>query len=329
VGVGAVDDVRRPEGSRVATVLLVVLPLLCVSPLLAWVAGLGAFSTWAVLLGIPAVLVTAGLGWRECRRRPVGRLGVAVTAGFFGGLLGTVGYDLFRVPFLAFGLRLLAPIDSYGVLMLDARASNGLTGLAGWSFHFANGICFGIAFAVVALGRRWWWALVWAMVLETATVVTPFAETYGLRGREDLILIAYLAHVPYGVVLGLLVEHGEATYRRVHEVTKWPIAATLGVLAGVLLLWLRPLPPYGTDASTEIVDGRLSPAWLRVAPGGCASIRNTDEKPYVLRGADGQPLVRAGQVRIVCFSDEGVHRVRTSERAFSGGFVIVDPEPSP
>ena len=74
--------------------------------------------------------------------------------------MGTIGYDLFRLPFVASGLRVLAPIDSYGVLLLDAHTSSPLSGFAGWVYHFSNGIGFGIAYAAVALGRRrWYWAV--------------------------------------------------------------------------------------------------------------------------------------------------------------------------
>lgn len=59
-------------------------------------------------------------------------------------LLGPIGYDVFRVPFEVLGgLRLLAPIDSDGVLLLDAARRPRPRVWPGWSFHFANGIGFG------------------------------------------------------------------------------------------------------------------------------------------------------------------------------------------
>jgi hypothetical protein len=37
-------------------------------------------------------------------------------------------------------------------------------------------------------------------------------------------------------------------------------------------------------------------------------------------------VLQPGSTTPICFEDEGVHRIRTSSRAYSGGFVIVDQE---
>ena len=118
------------------------LGLCSVVPLLAWVYGLGSFAAWFWRLARPRGCVLGAIAWRVTRSRsgtnaPAGLQAVLVT-GTVGGLVGTIGYDLFRVPFVASGLRVLAPIDSYGVLLLDARTSSPLSGFAGWVYHFSN-----------------------------------------------------------------------------------------------------------------------------------------------------------------------------------------------
>jgi hypothetical protein len=92
-----------------------------VIPLLAWVYDLGSFARWSAVVGGPLVtlIVAAAMVMTRTGRWPETRR--AMTAGALGGLVGTAGYDLFRVPFVyGLGLGLLAPIDSYGVLLLDA-----------------------------------------------------------------------------------------------------------------------------------------------------------------------------------------------------------------
>lgn len=307
-------------------IVTALLALMTVAPLLAWVYGLGRFSQWFLLVTLPSFVALAGIVVYASRAPRQARLRRALALGTLGGLVGTVGYDLVRVPLLLFGLRVLAPIESYGILLLDASSSNPFTGLAGWGYHFVNGICFGIAYAVLFLGRRWWWALVWAMVLETATVVTPFAAAYGLSGKWGLIALAYAAHIPYGMALGWFTERPEEVDRRLGGHSSRYALAAVGAVAVFLVVWHRPWPPYETTDAATISDGRLVPRWLRVPVGGCADITNDDDRSYEIDGADGTPQIGAGATVTVCFSDDGVHRLKLSGTGFTGGFVIVDPE---
>jgi hypothetical protein len=303
-----------------------------VGSLLAWVFGLGRFSSWFWGMSFPAVVALVLIGARATRRGARPSLRMALVAGVVGGLLGTAGYDLFRVPFHLAGYRLLAPIDSYGVLLLDARSSSAVTGLAGWLYHFSNGVGFGIAFAVVALGRRWYWAVGWAMALETATVATPFANTYAIAGKWNIIAIAYAAHVAYGLPLGRWVEHAGRLVPELAAAVRRPIGVSLGVTVVGLLAWHQPWSAdagdragerVGPGSSAVVRNGRFAPKWLRVGVGGCALFRNDDAVAYSLTGATGS--LPPGVTTRVCFAQEGVHRVRTSSMPDAGGFVIVDP----
>ena len=263
------------------------------------------------------------------------RLQTALVAGTIGGLIGTAGYDLFRVPFMVAGYRLLAPIDSYGVLLLGAPSSSALTGLAGWAFHFSNGVGFGIAYAVIALGRRWWWGVLWAMVLETATVLTPFVDTYALRGKWGLIAIAYAAHVFYGVPLGRWVERADVRVQQLHAMTRRPALLSLAILTAALLVWHHPWATTANDHAGEAVGPgpsavvrheRFAPKWLHVGVGGCATLRNDDESTYKLKGVPGDIALVPHAATRVCFPKAGVQRVRTTTNPDAGGFVIVDKE---
>lgn len=304
------------------------LGLLSVAALLAWVYGLGSFQAWFLAVSLPAVVLLGVVGGLA-RRLGRERLRTALVLGAVGGLLGTIGYDLFRVPFAALGLRVFAPIDSYGVLILDASASSSWTGLAGWAYHFSNGIGFGIAYAMVAVGRKWWWGVLWGMVLETATIITPYAGEYGLTGRWGLIGIAYAAHFAYGAPLGLIVQKGRNFVDGLDEVSRRATVYMLIALASFLLLWHRPFGDRLTTAavpSSTITEARFDPEWLRVAPGGCARLINRDGSTYRIEAAVGGPRVGPRETVRACFEEPGIHRVRIAERPFSGGFVIVDTQ---
>lgn len=312
-----------------------------VIPLLAWVSGLGAFHVWSLLVGLPAVLATIAFGVLVARPRWPATFD-AMVAGAIGGLVGSIGYDVFRVPFVyGLGRQLLAPIDSYGVLLLGADASSPLTGFLGWSYHFTNGIGFGVAYALVARNRHPGWALLWAMVLESATIVSDFAPTYGLRTEDGFnvvpIALAYAAHVPYGLALGWATRDVRRTVGQAREVTRRPVLVAVTALVVALALWQRPLLPNDAIArgravaagpSAVIEDRRFEPTWLRVAPGECATVENRDDAPATL-GAHGDVLatLAPGARTEVCAEHEGrrVQRVQVGGRPFSGGWLLVDP----
>jgi hypothetical protein len=279
--------------------------------LLAWVYEVVSFQAAFLAVGVPCLIALVALAVRA-GRSPA--LADVLAAGAVGGLVGTLGYDLFRLPFVVAGLRVLAPIDSYGVLLLDASESSPWTGTAGWGFHLLNGVGFGIAYAALARpGRRHWsWAVAWAMVLETATVVTPFARVYGIAGQADLLFVAYAAHLAYGVPLGLIVQRKASSPR-----------AVLGALAGAmvaLVAWQHPWSSPAADRagraaagpSTLVVSGRFRPEWIRLQPGACAALVAADgSQPGELCPPDG-PVPR-------------VVRHKIQGAPYSGGFVLVDP----
>lgn len=317
-------------------VVLVGLACGSVIPLLAWVYDLGTFRAWAVAVALPALLALVGVSmWLDRTARWLGTR-AAITAGALGGLLGTIGYDLFRVPFVFLGgLQLLAPIDSYGVLLLGAETSSGLTGAAGWGYHFLNGVGFGIAYAVVARGRHWGWGVLWGLILETAVVVSPFATDYALRTDTGYklvpILIAYAAHVPFGMAVGVAARRADAVHRRARETVARPVATVALLVVAGLVLWQWPLTPTALEGagnsvaqlpSAVIVADRQYPAWIRVPVGDCAVLRNDDDTPHVV----GDRTVAAGTTIDVCDRPPGIHRLQVDEIPFSGGWLIVDDQ---
>jgi hypothetical protein len=309
-----------------------------VIPLLAWVYDLGSFARWSALVGGPLVVLTvaAAAGMTRTGRWPGTRQ--AMTAGALGGLLGTAGYDLFRIPFVyGLGLGLLAPIDSYGVLLLDADSSSAWTGLAGWGYHTVNGVGFGVAYAVLARGRHWGFGVAWAMVLESAVVVSPFATAYALRGAHGIqwesIAIAYAAHVPYGLAVGKAAQGSGRVAGQAASVFRRPVTVALACVALALVAWHRPYSPDDRIARGEaaapgpsavVVGGRFYPQWLRVPVDGCVVLRNDDDETHRI-GADARTLA-AGAAERWCFPDAGVRRMKVDGRAFSGGYVIIDDQ---
>jgi hypothetical protein len=208
--------------------------------------------------------------------------------------------------------------------------------LAGWLFHTTNGVGFGIAFAMVAAGRGRRTvvaAVAWALALETVAVLSPFADRYNLHGQYRVIAIAYAAHIPYGLAIGWATRDPVAFNLRLDEVTKHAATVALAATVVGLLVWQRPwsVPKSIRDGervaagpSAVIREGDLSPHWLHIAEGGCATLRNDDDVDHRI-GAT-QLLVPAGATARLCPAGVGIRRPFVDGDNSSGGFLILDPE---
>ena len=307
-----------------------------VFPLLGWVAGVASFLAVAVVVALPMLLGLVGVtAWMDRTGRwPDTR--AAILAGALGGALGTLAYDLVRVPFVyLLGLQLLAPIDSYGVLLTGADTSSGLTMFTGWTYHFTNGIGFGIAYAVIASRRSWRWGIVWGLLLESVAVFSPFAARYGLVTEGAIawlpIALAYGAHIPYGAIVGVFGERSRDVAVAARAWVRAPVLVAIAVIAIVIAVLTRPLlPDADWDRGTAVADGPSAiilggsfvPAWLRVPVGGCATVANGD--PVVVTLSTGA-TIESGARASVCGSRPGTTRVRVNGVPFAGGWILVDP----
>ena len=83
---------------------------------------------WAIT--VPSLMGLVVIG---CWRSPkLVELQKRIRVGVFGGVIGTIGYDLIRLPFAVGGTRVFVPIDTYGLLITDAHVvvAHGDDGLA-------------------------------------------------------------------------------------------------------------------------------------------------------------------------------------------------------
>lgn len=290
--------------------------------LLLHVGGFASLHTIAIWAFLPSLLL---LLW-------VGRLSSSVRdsmiVGAVGGLLGTFGYDLFRVPFMLMGKRVFAPISAYGVWLLDGDRSTALTELAGWSYHFSNGITFGIMYALVATRRSWKWAILWGLALETIVVVSPFADAFALRGAYGALAIAYAGHLAYGYPLGRVVERPARLLEWLRAMPKGAVVFVGGlVLLGVLLplFQVQTSEPAMTFTAT---DGHLTPSWLRLSESGPISVLNPGTSLLTVHnhstGTDY--TIAPGETQELNLAEPGIVQLSlTGEGRTRSSFVIVEP----
>lgn len=281
-----------------------------IAALLADIFGLAPMHLVFWWVSVPSMVALTLLGTLP---KVPGELRQRIRIGALAGLVGTIGYDLARVPFAIAGQRLFAPIESYGLLMADAAGSSPLTATLGWTYHFSNGITFGIAYAAIAARRHWAWGVLWAIVLESVAVFSPFATRYGLAGQLAPIAIAYGAHLFYGYPLGRIVQ-------RMRPLPPGTVSIALTLLLVLVLGWHRPWIGDAPSTATAVVQrDRFEPEWLRIQAGQCATVDNRSDTSF----DTPHGVVAARSSTSLCFDDPGVYRVRLGTRAYSGGFVYV------
>jgi hypothetical protein len=188
---------------------LLVLGAAGVSPNLFWIAqaGYAPLSTLAVVVLIPSIVTLVAvlaLARLRQRRRLVNRILAGAAAGF----VATIGLEIIRFTSFHLGGMPGSMPELLGVLMLN-RFMEGpslLSNVVGWSYHFWNGVTFGIVFAVLFGRKPLAWALVFAELVGVGFLVSPAVTAMGIGfmglGMPAMPVTVVAAHTVYGLILG-------------------------------------------------------------------------------------------------------------------------------
>lgn len=161
-------------------------------------------STFVFLPGFVGLVALTVMARRDEQDLFLTRLWIGVVAG----VLATLAYDVVRWAIEAADLtstHSFLAIRAFGAGLTDTAASTWQSGVAGWAFHAANGIGFAVAYVMVAAGRRWWWAVLYALVLE-AFMISLYPGWLGLTLSGEFFSVSITGHVAYGVVLGVIAQ---------------------------------------------------------------------------------------------------------------------------
>jgi len=127
-------------------------------------------------------------------------------AGALAGLLATLAYDAARYGTVALFELSFKPFHAFQFFGRGLAGEGISTATAygvGALFHFANGIGFGIAFALFVRRPRIWKGILWAMLLEL-TMVAFYPSWLQIQALGEFLEISVLGHAVYGAVLGAL-----------------------------------------------------------------------------------------------------------------------------
>lgn len=163
---------------------------------------------------VPAMLVLVGITLYSRKCYPDVFRRIVVGLGF--GMVCTLALDAFRQMGVINGWL---PGDTPNMFGKMATGSNTFSVLypAGLLVHFLNGANFGLFYSFVWGKQRSYvrsviWATVWLLIVElgmmTGPPMGPMVGWFGVRWAwPQLFLITLVAHIAFGIALGLLVQH--------------------------------------------------------------------------------------------------------------------------
>lgn len=184
------------------------------------IASMPFLASWVLLPSI-AVLVAA---LAVAVARGHGRLVNRILAGAAAGLVATVALEAIRIPSfrLFHGMPGSMP-ELLGVLITNRFMEGPSLGsdVLGWAYHFWNGACFGMIFAI-AFGRRASiWYLVYAWGIGLGFLLSPAVQAMGIGfmgfAMPAMPVTVVVAHTAFGLTLA-------ATSRRWVRGDDWLLA---------------------------------------------------------------------------------------------------------
>jgi len=122
------------------------------------------------------------------------------------GIVATVAYDAARLPVWVSGLISFDPyftILQFGQIISGEPTSSFAAAVVGWLYHYWNGFGFGVIYTLVAGPARWYYGLVWALLLEAGWLLALPPVLHITLGWS-LVAVSLFGHAVYGTVLGVV-----------------------------------------------------------------------------------------------------------------------------
>jgi len=162
------------------------------------------------LVWIPSLVVLAAIAFYSRQHFP--ELANRIWVGLGAGAFATFILDFFRQLGVMHGWLAVDTPPMFGKMILGPQAASLAVLGVGFVYHFLNGASFGVFYTLVWGKARWWWGMVWGVLIEVGMMVSPpmapMFGPFGIKtGGPAFFLITLLAHLGYGAVLGVLAEH--------------------------------------------------------------------------------------------------------------------------
>jgi hypothetical protein len=172
-------------------------------------AGYGTHDFGLYLILPAAVLLVAS--WGALRRSRFAVIAETIRAGAIAGALATLALEAIRYSGFKLGFMPGNLPELMGVLLLDrfALGPSVASTVAGFGYHFWNGACFGVIFALLGFRLPNWWAIPYGFLLGVGFLVSPVVQSlgvgvFGVDFGWHFAATVLTAHLAFGTALGAL-----------------------------------------------------------------------------------------------------------------------------
>lgn len=190
---------------------LVVLLMAAISPNIypaaqAGYAGMPFLAKWLLIPSIVIILIVFGLAYSRHHKRLFNRMWAGASAGF----IATIGLEIFREIGYHLGWMPGDLPKLLGVLITNRFmvGPSTLSNIIGFSYHYWNGVSFGLIFALILGKKPFYWGTIYALLIGTGFLLSPAVQAMGVgymgSGLPGMIETVYVAHLAYGSILGFL-----------------------------------------------------------------------------------------------------------------------------
>ena len=190
--------------------------LTSLAALVAHVAGLLPMVYFLTFFGVPSFVLLLALAAFANRLDAAGFV-TCLVVGVWGGIAGTIAYDFVRFILQQthiFHYDGFAAILIFGSWITGKPTTTWQAGIAGWVYHYWNGISFGIFYLLLAGKRRWWYGVGYGLVMELC-MLGLFPTFIRITNQIDFIVLSLIGHVGYGAALGVIGERYGLSWDRV------------------------------------------------------------------------------------------------------------------
>ncbi len=214
------------------TTIVIILSGASASLLLLPPLGIIPYATFRDVAIIPSIVIIFAIGIISRSKFP--RITSRLFKGMVAGAIASLALEAIRIP--AYMFTKWIPMDSMisipGLLLtekitmlsevkqtimqsgvpmnlyhapLDAFIVGGL-------WHFWNGATFGIIYALLIGKGKWWYGMIWAVIIEMVMMVAPYLiimkGPFGIEHMDgyNIFVITLIAHLAFGAILGIIIQ---------------------------------------------------------------------------------------------------------------------------
>jgi hypothetical protein len=171
-------------------------------------AGYANLSDLALKYLLPSILALL-VAYRLTSVCNLNDLKKSIRNGAIGGLLATIGLEVIRESGFRLGTMPGELPQLMGVLLLNrfAEGPSLLSNIAGWSYHFWNGVAFGIIYGILIGRGRVWFGTIFGLLIGMGFMASPAVIALGVGrfGAEfgwGFPITVTSAHLAFGTILG-------------------------------------------------------------------------------------------------------------------------------